>query len=468
MNVLIFILSVSLSFGVYAANPEKEIRKYIKEIEKNQKDIASLLVLQNFSKFMADTDYGSVIHEQVDFFTSYESGKGMGQISDDFFNTIYSDKTDSEKIDSTAKLLIIMRKSKSNWIQLGATVKRSHERFFQEFRETDDICSDHNFYQSMAVLENFTPDGVDASKFRRTWELRVGGSAAFNENGSFDYSGSAEILGPDEGSSTAEARHAVATTAGAAALYAPPPWNVIGAVALPILIEATWGMIDMHKSMKEMDKLAKANQDLYKAMSYEINVKKHFKVYCSELAKAYSEVRPLVLALNEPAGYENLLDALDKTEKFNGESIDFSSTPENFYKFARFKALNDAAIIFGQHEDYFFNWEFVSERINEFTDNIERSIDQIIAHKRQVSGRVSEVAEIFKQIENLNNLKSSFSKELFFYFDTESITDRSDSLKRLKFMVENYRLYREVLTHEEMDVLTSFENAIFKLEQRNA
>jgi hypothetical protein len=468
MKTLAIILFISFSTFARAGSVDNKIRHYIDEIDKTQKNIAGLLVLQNFSRFMVNTVQSDEVDLYFDHYQKTDSAHSLHEQSQKFFNMVFSDEAESDKIASATQFLILLRRSKHNWVDLGARIKRSHENFYKVFKTQSSICSDQNFYESMAVLENFTPQGVDTSKLRQAWNLKVGSSARVNDEGETSFGTYADIEAPNDKSE--DARHAVATTAGALALYAPPPWNIAGAIGLPILIEVTWGIVDMNKNIRKMDKIALANHELFQSMSYEINVKKHFNLYCNELERAYLEVRPLVLNHNRPEGYALLEKAWASSK--NVPNIDpalFFQTPDTFYAFAKFKALNDAMTIFGHNDQYFKNWQFVLENIDEFTNNIEMALSQIIAHKRYQTyvPDTSVFTDIFEQIENLNNLKKTYSRQLLDYFDLQSKDEKRQAIQHLRKLVEHYRLLHTNLTTEEDEVLDSYENLIHKLERRN-
>jgi hypothetical protein len=455
--------------NVFASNPEKQVRKYIQEIEQSQKEIASLLVIQNFSRFMVSTVDDNEVSRTTDLFMSPQSTNGMRKLTSDFFDTVYSEKTDGEKIDSITKLLIRIRRSRTQWINLGSRIKRTHEKFFDNFQSNSELCSDKYFYESFAVLENFTPSGIDASQFRYAWDLKVEGNRTFFDDGTSSFNMSAHANGQDQGSTAADARHAAATTAGAVAMMAPPPWNIVGAVGLPLLIEISWGMIDMSKNMREMEKLAAANQDLFQALKYEINIKKYYTPYCNELERAYLELRPLILDINSVEGKKNLETMLDEINAFGTiDQNSFFKTKDNFYRFVKAKAIRDAVTIFDQNQEYFQNWNQVMESLDNFTTNIELALTQIISHRRDgMNQNESVFASIFQQIMDLNHLKESFTKHVLDYFEKTTFYEQQTSIHSMRILIENYRLFHLHLNPEEIDFLTSYEHVILKLEAKN-
>jgi len=459
------LLSLSCFMAYAASEEEKKIREYIHQIEETQKDIAGLLVMQNFSRIFVKQMEAGDASAQIDLIFSSNSQYGLSNISTQFFDLIYSDKIDQEKIDSVTRLLILMRSHKHAWVKVGRKVRSASESFLANFQSSQDICSEQNFLEALATVENFAPTGVDAKRFRKNWIVRMGGTYSESPNGEGQYSANASL--ESNGDEDQVIRHAVAGSAGVvASLWGGP----LAGAAAGFVVEAVWGMFDMQRSMNEMARLAKYNNELYEIMNVEINVKKHFDSYCRELERAYIEVRPLVLNAKTPEGLGHLEKARGDFLAANPIDVDvdttkFFRTPNEFYRFAKLKALTDAVNVFSDDAMYFESWNRAIDRIDEMNDRMEHALNQIIAHRRQETYNpdVSIFTNLIAQVETLNNLKSAFTKEMLAYFDLITDEDRDAAIVRMKNLVENYRIYHMKLNEDETAILESYESAIDRI-----
>ncbi|MFP5491559.1 MAG: hypothetical protein ACLGG0_08665 [Bacteriovoracia bacterium] len=446
------------------ANPANEIKKYAKEIETTQKDIAAVLVLQNFSRFMIDASSANNIDQSLNYILSADNTQGLSQLSESFFDTIYADSTNAEKINDISKILIQVRAARHSWFALGAKTKRIYEDFYSNVANISDVCSDESFLKSMAVVESFTPAGVNTGSLRLAWDLQVGGSTSFSEGGGISFGGYANLDRNDDRSNSVNARRAAATTAGALALqFTPPPYNIAAAILLPIAIEVVWGVVDMKKNMNEMKQIAEANGELYATMRFEVNVKKHYKQLCSQFQQAYSEIQPVIKQAFDSKNYQLIYDLKKDLPVFKEE--DSARIVEEFYEFSRSKLVQDAAVIAEADQAYAANWTIVNKRIDDFILNIDLALTQIIAaqYTDLDSSRGQHFAEILARVDSLSSFKKGFTDGLLKYFDFVEVDEREDQLQELKWMIEHYELAHPALNQEEIQVLITYIDVIAKL-----
>lgn len=465
MNRLITaILIICTSFSSWANDQEKQIRNYISEINSTQDKIASILLMQTYSRFMADSS-SIDLNTNLNFIHSPTEAKGLSALSESFFDIVYSDASDENKINDITKIFILIKRSQRSWLSQGSNIKKAHEDFFQSFSSISQICNTDSFNRSMAVLENFSPTGIDSGKLRQAWDLKVGGSVTVNQNGESHFGPYASLTRSGDGSNSAEARHAAATTAGALALYAPPPYNIIGAIALPILIETVWGIIDMNKNMHEMNKIAKANRDLYSTMRFEINVKKSYLDKCQKFQAAYQDIRePILNALktNDSGQLEMMIKGLSES-KFHQEDLD--ELIKDFKNFSEMKLLNDAINLIASESSYQQQHQIVWQKTEDFIQNIDKALTQIISQKNAAITQGNPVlfASILNRIDNFYSFKKFFTKELLNFFDSPQ-EQRKHSFTIMKQMLENYPLLNPDLGQEERETINTYAEVLIKIE----
>jgi len=475
MSRWLFILLLPLQAS--AADVENRIRDYIHTIDSTQRNIASMLVLQNFSRFFIQSVDQESLNQQFSSYFSKEGQYNVTRATNGLFDAIYSEKLDKEKINDIVQLVILMRQAKIQWVNMGSQLQIAHASFYENFSKDSDVCSENNFSNSLTVLENFSPEGVDTSQLSRSWELSVGGELTVSDNGdtNFGYYVKPSFTGESD---SEEAKHAVATTAGAAATFLPPPGNLIGPIAIPIAIEVIWGAIDMKKHIKEMEKIAQANEDLHSMMQFEVNVRKHFMDYCQTLKTAYIEARPLVTDIKTPSSLQKIRTEISSLRKKLGKELSSGvinkssifNDRETFYHFFKFKLLNEALLLNNYHSDYFKDWNQVLNNIDRVNDNMETALNQVITHKinQEYQPDYSSLNTLIKKVENFSNFKNNFYLKTINYFEVVKSDKREEVINDLKILIDNYTLYHKTLSQEESEFISNANKTIKKLRDDNA
>jgi hypothetical protein len=468
----IFLALILLSAGA-VADIEDQIRDHIDNIEAAQKQIASLLVLQNFSRQFIENADLEEFKELYSVYISDDNALDMQKISTALFEVTYSDKLDKEKIVELTQLSILLRGSKYQWINMGENLQQAHQDFFASFANDNQVCSEENFSKSLAMMESFSPAGVDTSQLKRSWQLTVGGKLTVDDDGSTSINYYARPQYPEGDEDSAEMKHAVAVTAGAVATGYGGPYAGAAAMAA---VELIWGAFSMAEHMREMEKIAEANEDLHEIMQFEINVRKHFNEYCQHLNSAYQEAQPLVADINNLETRTKIHTELVRLKALLGDDLSHSiiqkqtvyQSPEVFYQFFKFKILNEALILHNYEQDYYGGWSGVIAANRTITTNLENAIYQFIERKIANGYKPDEAVDrLIAEVEQFSKFKSLFYQQVLSYFDEANVDKRNLRIDKLESLITNYRLYHRTLNEEETEFFTLALKTIKELRQKN-
>jgi hypothetical protein len=467
--ILIFLLLSNIALG--SSDTETKIRNYIANIDQSQKEIAGHLALRSFSRFFIDAADSKELDDQLNYFFTADQSAGFNKISNDFFDLIYSDTPDKEKINSAVQLLIHLRKDKRSWVSVGGQVRSATESFYNSIHNEEYLCSEESFADALAGVKTNLPSGLDTSKFGKEWQLSFSGYVSNDSNGNLVGGGSVSSSSPSSSGGSGNEREAVATTVGAIVSLCVPCGGPLAGAAAALVVEVVWGMVDMHHKVQELEAVARANQDLYASMRFEVNVKKHYDDYCMGLKQAYTEVKPLILESRSENGRRTLDAEIMAARLFVPElNQNAFKSSETFYHYTKYMLLNQAKFVNSSDEQYFSSWNQVIQNLDNVTGNIEKSISQIIAqkYKTQYKGDVELITKLIKQVESLDQFKKGFYSSLFAYFETNEKSSKMELLNSMKNLVQNYSLYHDDVSSEEFEVIKGFTETIAKLEAKNA
>lgn len=460
--VLIFCFSVC-SFS----DVEGDIRNYISEIENTQKKMASIMVLQNFSNFFIESLPQEKINEVFGHFLNKD---GLSSISNRIFDITFSDDLNAEKINQLTTVLLTLRNDRKNWVSLGENLQDANLVFQKNFSKGSGLCSENSFNKSLAFIDKFSPADINTSGLGKTFDVEIGAKVTyFYEGGDVSYDGNVSATF-DGGADSANMRHAATTNAVAASTYLPPPYNVVGAVAAVILIEVVWGMIDMEKHLKELEKIADANQDLHKAFHLEVNLKKYFSEYCVTLESAYLDAAKLIANGDSEA----IKSEITKLNVELGEDFDINNLTakliyedtKTFYTFFKLKTLSESYNQKINQVAYYSNWKRVMDLVDNNIRNLEKAITQLVRAKNYSEfsqSSLSKYDQIIKSVVDFTSFRTSYHNLLLTYFDSSTVIERKQKVKDLMDLIANYISYNSPLSVEEEEFVKIYEIAVTEL-----
>jgi hypothetical protein len=473
-HLAIALLFLPFCFSQLAhADVEEQIRDHIRNIEAAQKQIASLLVLQNFSRQFVENSNNQQFQQMYQIYSSDENAYDMQKMATSLFEITYSDKLDQKKIAELTQLAILLRGSKYQWVNMGAHLQQAQKTFFESFSASNQVCSENNFSKSLTMMESFSPEGVDTSQLKRSWAFTVGGKLSVSDNGNTSVNYYANATYPEDDQDSAEARHAVATVAGAIGNgYGGP---IVGSAAAAA-VEVIWGALSMTDHMKEMEKIADANEDLHSIMQFEVNVRQYFTDYCQHLKRAYIESKPLVLNINNEATRVEIFQELTRLKTLLGDNLSSDivqdqavyQAPETFYQFFKFKILNEALVLHQYQQNYYGSWSDVITANRNITDNLENVIYQFIEKSITDTYQPDQAVDrLISEVEQFSQFKSEFYGHILNYFNETDLTKRQLLLTKLSLLVTHYRLYHQVLNKEEATFMELADKTIAELRAKN-
>ncbi|MDD0854141.1 hypothetical protein HBN50_13595 [Halobacteriovorax sp. GB3] len=438
------------------ADVEGQIRKQISKIETIQKKIGNVIVLNEFSRLIDSRVSARLLQDGL-----INSNQNFSQIDDQFFDFLYSDKSESEKSKDLVNLLVDIRNKKSLFLELGVDVKQSYKNIFTSLKSSD-VCSQEKYYMFMTSLNNIQELSIDTSKLKNGVDFMISGGITFTGSEVTQVNVGVDNITPQE-RNEAEKRHAISTTVSAAILkYAPPPWNVIGSIASFIAIEVVWGILDMADQIKEMKAIAEANSDLFDTLHFEINIKKHYLNQCEVLKEALSytqilistknvdelkvEAQNLFQSFGSDFNYENLLDS------------NIYDNKENYRKFLKMNILSKWLLASQGYDTYQDKWRSIDDQYLDYISNIESVIYQLA--KEEISSnynRYGYVMDILNSLDSLKQLKSKFNDLLMKYFILEDDGERVVVIDSMKLLLTSYRKSHDQLISEEKQYLENYE-----------
>lgn len=447
---------ISLICRITYADVEGQIRKQISKIETIQKKIGNVIVLNEFSRLIDSRVSASLLQDGL-----INSNQNFSQIDDQFFDFLYSDKSESEKSKDLVNLLVDIRNKKSLFLELGVDVKQSYKNIFTSLRSSD-VCSQEKYYMFMTSLDNVQELSIDTSKLKNGVDFMISGGVTFTGSEVTQVNVGVENITPQE-RNEAEKRHAISTTVSATILkYAPPPWNVIGSIASFIAIEVVWGILDMADQIKEMKAIAEANSDLFDTLHFEINIKKHYLNQCEVLKEALSYTQNLVSTKNvdelkveaqslfqsfgSDFNYENLLES------------NIYDNKEDYRKFLKMNILSKWLLVSQGYDTYQDKWRSIDDQYLDYINNIESAIYQLA--KEEISSnynRYGYVMDILNSLDSLKQLKSKFNDLLMKYFILEDDRERVVVVDSMKLLLTSYKKTHDQLISEEKQYLENYE-----------
>jgi len=472
MNRLAWLL-LAVCWPGFASEVEQQIRDHAAGIEEMQRVIAGQLVWWSFADFFTTQSDNHALNREISSFWSAKNEQDIQNASTALLQLIYSEKVPNEKLNEIETFLVLIRRTKAAWLRSASSVQNWHREFFDRVENVEQVCSEERFSAALSAIQFSSPEGVDTSALQRSYTFSAQGRWRGGGEGPTEFEYGPGGIAFDSSDGGGDERHAVAQTAGTVAyLFIPPPWNVVGAVAIVVAVEIVWAAVEMKDHMKELEKIAAANMELFDALDFSVNVRAHYREMCKKMQDAYRDVRPAILSAGNTLRIDELEDEVDRIQEATGwekapevTAHMMTSDPETFYQASKMGFLSTAILVQQLSDTYVSNWHLGVQKINRVADNLEKVLRQIIRRKVEDGYAADErVSRLLERTRTLAELKTDFYERTLEFFDLGGEEERQRHTSGMRSLLDAYVLLHAPLGEHEEEFLEVARDALGSLE----